>query len=121
MCYGVQCNQDTGFDCEYWSIIYMLSLYEIDEQLKESDVQSLETKYLGGFVRGQAIKFYKYPLRQFTVGNIDIGARCIWITFDDRITDKVLGMDILKDMTFLNRHKEKRLYFYNDGEDVVLI
>ena len=53
---------------------------EIDEQLKESDVQSLETKYLGGFVRGQAIKFYKYPLRQFTVGNIDICQEYNYIT-----------------------------------------
>ena len=89
---------------------------DIDERLKESELQVLETKYLGGFVRGRAIKFYKYPLRQFTVGNIDKGARFIWITFDDRITDKVLGMDILKDMTFLN--KDKKLYFYDGDENV---
>ncbi|MBR1876516.1 MAG: hypothetical protein IJ805_05375, partial [Lachnospiraceae bacterium] len=29
------------------------------------------------------IRFYKYSAKQFTVGNIDMGLRDIWITFDD--------------------------------------
>lgn len=103
---------DTGarFSCCYY--------IHINDKLKESEVQDLEVKYLGGLIRGHAIKFYRYPLKQFTVGNINTPVKHIWITFDSRITDKVLGMDILKDVTFLNKPAEKTLYFFDKDESM---
>lgn len=55
-----------------------------------------EVKFLGGFVKGFPVKFYKSNLQQFTIGNIDMGEQDLWITFDMRVTDTVLGMDILQ-------------------------
>lgn len=62
------------------------------------------------------MKFYKYPLKQFAIGNIDMGRRDIWLTFDERITDIILGMDILKQMMILNSYN-RRIYFRKDAEN----
>lgn len=59
----------------------------IDGTLEESQFSGSEVKYIGGFVRGEIVKFYRYPLKQFTVGNIDMEKQCIWLTFDERVTD----------------------------------
>ena len=53
-------------------------------------------RLIGGMVEGEYLKFYKYHLNQFTIGNVDMGEQDIWIIFDDRITDIILGMDIPK-------------------------
>ena len=52
----------------------------MDKSLQEKDVMSYESKTIGGIVSGSTVKFYKYPLKQFTIGNIDMGQQDIWIT-----------------------------------------
>ena len=63
-------------------------------------------------INGSAVKFYEYPLKQFTIGNINRGTCNIWITFDKRVVDMVLGLDLLKDMVFLNRPSDGTLCFF---------
>lgn len=92
---------------------YML----FDSELRKEDLADKEVKLLGGFVKGAPIEFYKCPLRQFTIGNIDMGVQYIWITFDGRVTDRVLGMDILQQMIFAADPFKKRLCFFKDVED----
>ena len=62
----------------------------IDSTLEETQFSDTEIKYIGGFVKGEIVKFYKYPLKQFTVGNIDMEEQNIWLTFDERVTDIIL-------------------------------
>ena len=39
-----------------------------------------------------------YHVNQFAIGTVDLGERDIWITFDDRVSDDLLGMDNLSDV-----------------------
>ncbi len=41
----------------------------------------------------------------------------IWITFDKRVTDTVLGMDILKQVIMITNPYEQKIYFCKDAED----
>ena len=72
--------------------------------LVESDLKNNESKYIGGFASSKTsnvIKVYKYKVKQFTIGNIDLGKQDIWITFDSRVKGNLLGMDILKKINIL--------------------
>ena len=69
----------------------------VDKTLEEKKLRNFsDFRLIGGMVEGEYLKFYKYHLNQFTVGNVDMGEQDIWIIFDDRITDIILGMDIPK-------------------------
>lgn len=46
-----------------------------------------------------------------------MGRRDIWITFDERITDIILGMDILKRVIMITNPYDEKIYFCRDGED----
>lgn len=85
--------------------------------LQEEELANGERKFLGGFVKGVAVKFYKCRLKQFTIGSIDMGEQDIWITFDDRVTDTVLGMDILQQVIFIANPYTKKIYFCKDIDD----
>lgn len=102
---------DTGamYSCCHYSMI--------DEMLQESNFLQSNMKLIGGFVNGSAVKFYEYPLKQFTVGNINRGVCNIWITFDERVADMVLGLDILKDMIFLNNPSDGEMHFFESVSD----
>lgn len=88
-----------------------------DLELHEEDMVNTEIKFLGGFVRGLPVKFYRCKLKQFTIGNIDMGEQDIWITFDERVTDTVLGMDILQQIIFTANPYNKKIYFCKDSDD----
>jgi len=89
----------------------------IDRGLQEKDIADNETKIIGGLVSGSVVKFYRYPLKQFTIGNINIGKQDIWITFDERVTDVVLGMDILKQIVLIINPYNQKVYFCKDADD----
>ena len=76
--------------------------------------KTCEHCYAAGYNR----RFYKCELTQFTIGTVDCGAQNIWITFDPRIADCLLGMDILHRTCFLNNPDEKRLEIYSDMGDI---
>lgn len=41
----------------------------------------------------------------------------IWITFDKRVTDTILGMDILKQVIMITNSYEQKVYFCKDTDD----
>lgn len=94
----------------------------IDDHLTESDVSESPYVDIGGFVDGDkrknAVRFYRFPVKQFTIGNIDLGGRDIWITFDERVKDNVLGMDILQSICFLQYSDSKELVFFTDRDEM---
>ncbi len=85
-----------------------------DENLCESSMKGKEIKFLGGFVKGKPVKFYKCALEQFTIGNIDMNAQDIWVTFDQRVTDTVLGVDILKQIIMITNPYNQQVYFLSE-------
>lgn len=89
----------------------------INGRLKEGEFNGCEQKLIGGFVEGEYLKFYKLALQQFTVGNINMGRQDIWITFDEKITDIILGMDILKQIIMIANPYNQRIYFCKDSGD----
>ena len=88
------------------------SFLSVDTSMQEADFAKEESKSLGGIVSGEVIKVYKYHISQFTVGTVDMGRRDIWITFDSRVSDDVLGMDILSDIYFYQDANNHTLFFY---------
>lgn len=90
----------------------------VDDALTEESLAGNPHIDIGGFIDGDQIKntvrFYRFPVKQFTIGNIDLGARDIWVTFDKRVKDNVLGIDILQAVCLLQYDNEKELYFFKD-------
>ncbi len=107
----IQFTVDTGamFTCCNFSVL--------GKSLQKKDFISNEMKLLGGFIKGEPVIFYKCRLKQFTIGNIDMGTQNIWVTFDERVTDTVLGMDILQQVIFTANPYDKRIYFCKDADD----
>lgn len=89
----------------------------MDNSLQETVLLSNEIKLIGGFIKGEYVKFYRHRLKQFTIGSIDMGRQDIWITFDNRVTDVVLGMDILKQIIMVTNPYNHKIYFCKDIKD----
>ena len=89
----------------------------INKFLKEEYFRDKEIKYMGGLIRGEIVRFYKYSLKQFTIGSVDMGEQDIWITFDERVTDIILGMDILKRVITITNSYNQRMYLCKDAKD----
>lgn len=88
-----------------------------DSRIDEDALKKNEKKILGGFVKGLPVTFYKCNLKQFTIGNLDMGEQDIWVTFDKSVTDIVLGMDILKQVVMITNPYDQKVYFCKDAED----
>lgn len=88
----------------------------IDSSLTEEQMMGKIHKDIGGFVDGErksnTVRVYQYCVNQFTIGNIDLGKRNIWVTFDQRVKDNVLGMDILRSVNFLQYANMDELLFF---------
>ena len=94
----------------------------IDDTLQEKDMLDQQILDIGGFVDGDerknTVRFYKYPVKQFTIGSIDVGAREVWITFDRRVKDNVLGLDILQSVCFLQLDNSRELLFFKNRAEL---
>lgn len=89
----------------------------VNRGLKKEQFCDCEYKDLSGIVNGAAVRFYRYHLKQFTIGNIDMKGQDIWLTFDERVTDIILGMDILKQVIMITNPYEEKAYFCKDHKD----
>ena len=87
------------------------SSMSIGVKLSKEQLTGIESKLLGGMISGSTLRVYKYHVQQFSVGTVDMGEQDIWITFDPRATDDVLGMDILRNSFFLQDADKEELYF----------
>ena len=92
---------------------------ELDKNIHEEEFAGCEIKTIGGFIEGSVVKFYRCGLKQFTIGNIDMHEQDIWITFDKRVKETVLGMDILQQITFIANSCNKMIYFCKDRDDYI--
>ena len=95
------------------------SIFNINPGYPESDFENSEYKIIGGIVHGGTIKYYRFNVKQFTIGNLNMKSQDIWVTFDERATDDVLGMDILKQVYFLNDKKNNSLIFAYDTNELI--
>ena len=93
----------------------------IDSHIVESRLRNNKTKFIGGFVDGSnnknAAKFYKFDVMQYVIGGIDLGRQQIWVTFDNRVSDNVIGMDMLQKLNFL-QHTQEGLTLFKNWEEL---
>lgn len=88
----------------------------LDFLLQEEDFSQLNYVYLGGYVSGggdilqSAVKHYELAVDNFYVGNLNMGRRRLFVTFDERVNTNLLGMDILADLTMLQAANTGRLH-----------
>lgn len=59
-----------------------------------------ETKIVTGILKAPdaVIKYYKVPIDLMIFSDMHIKNSYIWVTFNDNVTDSVLGMDILEQL-----------------------
>ena len=94
--------------------------------LNEDNFRNSGYKILGGFVNipvddgsnSGAVKFYAYTVSTFTIGNINLGKQTIWLTFDRKIKDNILGMDMLEKVAFMQYENESTMYFFKDRKEL---
>ena len=89
----------------------------VDPKLKEADYSDKEYKLLGGIIEGEVLRVYRYNASQFTIGSVDMSKQSIWITFDERATDDVIGMDILKQIHYYQDADNNEMYFSQDKRE----
>ena len=82
----------------------------IDSAMLEEKIIGHEKKLLAGFVGATVSKFYRFHLEGFALGNVNLGAQDIWITFDENVTTNVVGYDVLSQVT--------RASLANSGEEI---
>ena len=68
--------------------------------LVEDDVRHNPSKTLRGVVGDSSFTVYKYTVPQYTIGNIDLGCSDIWVTFNEQVSDNVVGMDHISKVCF---------------------
>lgn len=110
----IECIVDTG---AFYTAFTANMFQNLPEEKFMID-NEYETKYLGGFVKSGKIKFYKVPVKQFTIGNIDMERQNIWVTFSEDVTESVLGMDILKQITFFQLANSGKICFLDKNESI---
>lgn len=67
----------------------------LDEQ-EFVDMMHPETLQAKGIDDKIVIKFYKMQVENFIINNIDLGSVPVYITFSNRVTKRLLGMNILR-------------------------
>lgn len=98
-----------------------LSASSLGANLTEAMFAGKSCYTISGFVDvNNTIKVYKYTINQFIVGNIDLGKQTICITFDERVTDNVLGMDIISQLTYYQEKDSDTLYLFRDTKEAAM-
>ena len=70
--------------------------------------KGLEAKFLKGrrrvrfqgLIPSEPIYAYAYAVDRFIIGNVNLGTQTVWVSFDPRISNLLLGMDILQHVNF---------------------
>ena len=62
--------------------------------------------------------YYRYKVKQITIGNIDLNQQDIWVTFDDRVTDNVLGLDLLCRIGMIQLPNQSNLAIFRDKNEL---
>lgn len=91
--------------------------------LKEEDLSSNEYKIIGGFVDSKnnknTVKIYRYKVNKLIMQDITLDNCDIWITFDSRVTDNVIGMDIIQHISFMQYSDSNELKLFKTKEELI--
>lgn len=110
----LQAVYDTG------AMYTCIDVNAISIKYKEADFVNAQFIYISG-INGadDKIKCYKKHIDQFYLGNILIPGVDIWITFDKRITDSVVGVDILSRVNILGIANSNEVLFFKEVADLI--
>jgi len=98
----------------------------IDPTLNEEDFKNEDIIIIGGIIKEESgyttdntVTCYRMPVRDFYLGNIHITGVDVWVAFDARITDSVVGMDILSRVTRLGIAYSGKEIFFKDTTELL--
>ncbi len=90
-------------------------------KLTEKEFNGAETMSAGGLIDSENIsaKYYKMHINNFYLGNIHLTGVDVWVTFDEKITDSVVGLDVLRRVTRLGIENSNTELFFKDTEEFI--
>ncbi len=93
----------------------------INSKLTVEDFKDSEKLTVGGILAGSenGIEYYKMYVKDFYFGNILITGVDVWVTFDDRVTDNVIGMDVLYRLNRLSVAYSNKELFFKDTQEMI--
>lgn len=93
----------------------------LNAKITENDFKDSDTMIVGGLIDSGnvSVKYYKLHVGDFYLGNIHITGVDIWVTFDNRITDNVVGYDILRRVTRLGIENSNMELFFKDTSELL--
>lgn len=73
--------------------------------------------FVGGTETSNVVKVYEYPAAHLYLGSFDLENQVVGLCFDDRVTDNVIGMDILVKFDMIQYINQPFLYLFDNAED----
>ena len=98
-----------------------ITALSLDPNLTEDDFIDSEQITVGGLIDSQEINIigYKIHVLNFYLGNIHITGVDVWVTFDDRVTDNIVGMDVLCRVNRLSIAYSGKELFFKDTQEML--
>lgn len=124
----VQCNfvksKFVSFSAVYdtGAPITCICASDLSCNLVESDfiANNCETKTVGGLINAEEnnVTYYKFYIKDFYFGNVHLTGVDVWITFDKRVTDNVIGLDVILRITRLGIGYSDKMYFFSSNDEL---
>lgn len=96
----------------------LLRANRLGRNLNKSDLNILDKRVITGFAKDRPFEIYKIKVLQLTVSNISLENKYIWVTFDDLVSDDVIGFDILKDLNFFYNNLDSTIHIFKTFKDM---
>lgn len=92
----------------------------IDSKINENSINYTDKKQIGGFIDTlKPIEIFKIKVRKLVIESIILNDVYIWITFDNRVSDNIIGMDILEHLNLLQIADTNKLSIYSKKEELL--
>ena len=124
----IQCNfRDSNSKFVRFSALYdtgaqisVFTAVSIDPDLSEDDFKESRTTNLKGLINDDDLSIVGYSCKipDFYFGNIHISYVDALITFDERVTDNLVGMDVINRITRLGIANTDKILFFKDYQEL---
>ena len=96
----------------------LLRASRLGRNLSKSDLDIVDKRVITGFAKDRPFEIYKIKVLQLTVSNISLEEQYVWVTFDDLVSDDVIGFDILKNLNFFYSDIDSTVHIFRTFKDM---
>lgn len=96
----------------------LLRADRLGRNLSKSNLDIVDRKMITGFAKDRPFEIYKIKVLQLTVANISLEGQYVWVTFDDSVSDDVIGFDILKSLSFFYSNTDSTIHIFRTFKDM---